>query len=114
MLTSEQLVKLSTLASDEFRKIVLHDWDVKNPLYLCEVTTIRPSRDEPPKRWIVLQYDHNERLYHAAMPSNMAQRRVFTDMTVNGVVNEARIRMMRKMEAVSFFNEMKRHLTLLR
>ncbi|EKP0310180.1 hypothetical protein JE959_000154 [Aeromonas veronii] len=112
MLTSEQLIKSSTLASDGFRKIVLHDWDSKHPLYLCEVTSTRSLRDEPPKRWIVLQYDHDERLYHAAMPSNMSQRRVFTDMTVNGVVNEARIRMMRKMEAVSFFKEMKRHLML--
>jgi len=108
MLEDGALVKGTVLDTDNVQQIVLHDWDARFHLYLCEVAKKTSRQPEQDKRWIVLQYDAGEGKYHSAMPSSMKQKRHLTDLTVEGVVHTARVRMMRKMEAVSFFKEMRR------
>lgn len=94
--------------NDQF-KIILHNQSKEHGLYLCEVfkNSLLPQYQQD-KRWVVLQYDKDSKKYHSAMPYNCKNKKILSDLTVEGILGVAKVKLMRKMEASSFFKELDR------
>lgn len=94
--------------NDQF-KIILHNQSKEHGLYLCEVlkNSLLPQYQQD-KRWVVLQHDKDSKKYHSAMPYNCKNKKILSDLTVEGILGVAKVKLMRKMEASSFFKELDR------
>lgn len=90
-------------------EIILHKHSKEHGLHLCEVVkkSLMPQYQQD-KRWIVLQYDKDSKKYHSAMPYNCKNKKTLSDLTVEGVLGVAKVKLMRKMEASTFFKELDR------
>lgn len=109
MIDSISLKEKSVFVENDQFKIVLHNHSKEHNLHLCEVIKKSISMQyQQDKRWTVLQYDKDSKKYHSAMPYNCNSKKMLSDLTVEGLLSVAKVKLMRKMEASSFFKELEK------